>query len=76
VRSALRFWQSLQQFNLPARSNIIYEGGVFKPLQKVDLEEGTKAIVILMPGRILDVARKYRIKVQRDMTSEFVGERR
>ncbi len=53
-----------------------YEGGVFKPLQKVDLEEGTKAIVILMPRRILDVARKYRIKVQRDMTSEFVGERR
>jgi len=66
----------LQQFNLPARSNIIYEGGVFKPLQKVDLEEGTKAIVILMPERILDMARKYRIKVQRDMTSEFVGERR
>ncbi|MGB4086593.1 antitoxin family protein [Methanothrix sp.] len=76
MRSAPRFWQSLQQFNLPARSNIIYEGGVFKPLQKVDLEEGTKAIVILMPERILDMARKYRIKVQRDMTSEFVGERR
>jgi predicted DNA-binding antitoxin AbrB/MazE fold protein len=58
------------------RRSLGYEGGVFKPLQKVDLEEGTKAIVILMPRRILDVARKYRIKVQRDMTSEFVGERR
>lgn len=55
---------------------VIYEGGVFKPLQDIDLQEGTKAIVVLKPGRILDVARRYRIKVQRDVMSEFVGERR
>lgn len=55
---------------------VIYEGGVFKPLQDVDLQEGTKAIVVLKPGRILDVARRYRIKVERDVMSEFVGERR
>jgi predicted DNA-binding antitoxin AbrB/MazE fold protein len=56
--------------------HVIYEGGVFKPLQDVDLREGTEAIVILKPGKILDVAKRYRIKVQRDVMSEFVGERR
>jgi len=55
---------------------VIYEGGVFKPLQDVDLREGTKAIVVLKPGRILDVARRYGIKVEKDVMSEFVGERR
>jgi len=55
---------------------VIYEDGVFKPLQDVDLQEGTKAMVVLKPGRILDVARRHRIKVQRDVMTEFVGERR
>lgn len=55
---------------------VIYEGGVFKPLQDIDLQEGTKAIVVLKPGRILDVAKRYRIKVEQDVMSEFVGERR
>jgi len=44
---------------------VVYEGGVFKPLQDIDLREGTKAIIVLKPGRILDVARRYRIKVER-----------
>ena len=55
---------------------VIYENGVFKPLQDVDLQEGTKATIVLKPGRILDVARRHRIKVQRDVMTEFVGERR
>jgi predicted DNA-binding antitoxin AbrB/MazE fold protein len=55
---------------------VVYEGGVFKPLQDVDLREGTKAFVVLMPGRITNVARRYRIKVDRDVMSEFVEERR
>jgi predicted DNA-binding antitoxin AbrB/MazE fold protein len=55
---------------------VVYEGGVFKPLQDVDLREGTKAFVILKPGRITNVARRYRIKVDRDVMSEFVEERR
>ena len=55
---------------------VIYEDGVFKPLKDIDLKEGTKAVVVLKPGRILDVARRHRIKVQRDVMSEFVGERR
>jgi predicted DNA-binding antitoxin AbrB/MazE fold protein len=55
---------------------VVYEGGVFKPLQNVDLCEGTKAFVILKPGRITNVARRYRIKVDRDAMSEFIQERR
>jgi predicted DNA-binding antitoxin AbrB/MazE fold protein len=38
---------------------VVYEDGVFKPLQHVDLLEGTKAFVILKPGRITNVARRY-----------------
>ena len=55
---------------------VVYEGGVFKPLQDVNLCEGTKAFVILKPGRITNVARRYRIKVDRDAMSEFIQERR
>ncbi len=55
---------------------VVYEGGVFKPLREVDLNEGTKAFVVLKPGRITSVARRYRIKVDQDVMSEFVEERR
>ena len=55
---------------------VVYEGGVFKPLQDVDLREGTKAFVILKPGKITSAARRYRIKVDEDVMSEFVEERR
>jgi len=55
---------------------VVYEGGVFKPLQDVDLREGTRAFVVLKPGKITNVARRYRIKVDRDVMSEFVEERR
>ena len=59
-----------------AKIQVVYEGGVFRPLQDVDLLEGTKAFVILKPGRITNVARRYRIKVDRDVMSEFFEERR
>ncbi len=55
---------------------VVYEDGVFKPLQEVDLREGTKAYVVLKPGRITNIARRYRIKVDRDVMSEFIEERR
>jgi predicted DNA-binding antitoxin AbrB/MazE fold protein len=55
---------------------VVYEGGVFKPLQEVDLRAGTKALVVINPGRIIDVARKYGTKVDRDAMQEFIEERR
>ncbi len=55
---------------------VVYEGGVFKPLQEVDLREGTKAYVVPKPGRITSIARRYRTKVDQDVMSEFIEERR
>ena len=59
-----------------AKIRVVYEGGVFKPLQEIDLREGTKAFVVLKPGRIINVARRFRVKVDRDVMEEFVEERR
>ncbi|MFZ2472582.1 MAG: antitoxin family protein [Methanothrix sp.] len=59
-----------------AKIRVVYKGGVFKPLQEIDLCEGTKAFVVLKPGRIISVARRFRIKVDNDVMEEFVEERR
>jgi len=59
-----------------AKIRVVYEGGVFKPLQEIDLIEGTKAFVVLKPGRIINVARRFRVKVEKDVMEEFVEERR
>ena len=59
-----------------AKIEVVYEGSVFKPLREVDLHEGTKAFVVLKPGRITKIARRYRMKVDRDVMAEFVAERR
>jgi predicted DNA-binding antitoxin AbrB/MazE fold protein len=59
-----------------AKIRVVYEGGVFKPLQEIDLCEGTTAFVVLKPGRITNVARRFRVKVDRDVMEEFVEERR
>jgi predicted DNA-binding antitoxin AbrB/MazE fold protein len=59
-----------------AKIRVVCEGGVFKPLQEIDLCEGTKAFVVLKPGRITSVARRFRIKVDKDVMEEFVEERR
>jgi predicted DNA-binding antitoxin AbrB/MazE fold protein len=59
-----------------SKIRVVYEGGVFKPLQEIDLCEGTKAFVVLKPGRITSVARRFRIKVDKYVMEEFVEERR
>ena len=53
-----------------AKIQVVYEGGVFKPLQDVDLLEGTRAFVVLKPGRITSIARRYRTKVDKDAMSD------
>jgi len=55
---------------------VVYEDGVFKPLQQIELKEGTVALVVLKPGRITDAAKRFRIKVDKDVMREFVEERR
>ncbi len=58
------------------RVKVVYENGVFRPLQEIKLQEGTKAFVVLKAGKITDAARKFRIKVGEDVMQEFIEERR
>lgn len=55
---------------------VVYENGVFKLLRDIKLKEGTKAVVLIKPSKLLEVARKYRVKVEKDVLKEFLEERR
>ncbi|WP_324735243.1 antitoxin AF2212-like protein [Thermococcus sp. SY098] len=56
---------------------VVYEDGVFKPLKRIKLKDGTKGVVIIkLPKRISEIAEKYRIKVKKDVLKEFLEERR
>ncbi|MGC9445436.1 MAG: antitoxin family protein [Candidatus Methanospirareceae archaeon] len=55
---------------------VVYEGGVFKPLKEVKLKEGAKAVVFVRPTGIVRIAREYRMKVNEDVLHEFLSERR
>ncbi|MCK4731193.1 MAG: DUF104 domain-containing protein, partial [Methanophagales archaeon] len=52
------------------------EKGVFKPLKGVNLEEGSKAIVVVKPKGIADILEKFSRKVDKDVLKEFLEERR
>ncbi|GAB6100856.1 antitoxin family protein [Thermococcus atlanticus] len=56
---------------------VVYENGVFRPLKKIKLKEGTRARVILnSPKGLLEIIRKYQKKVDTDVLEEFLEERR
>ena len=55
---------------------VVYEKGVFKPLKETDLEEGTKAVVVVKREGIADILEKFSRKVDSDVLKEFLGERR
>ncbi|RLI77594.1 antitoxin [Archaeoglobales archaeon] len=54
---------------------VVYEDGVFKPLEKVDLKDGERVKVEIKES-LVDKLRKYRIKVDTDALKEFIEERR
>ncbi|AJC71442.1 hypothetical protein X802_04120 [Thermococcus guaymasensis DSM 11113] len=59
------------------RIEVVYRNGVFVPLKKVHLKEGTKGIVVLTRGKeLVEFARKHRKKVQEDVLAVFLEERR
>ncbi|MDD4652774.1 MAG: antitoxin family protein [Methanothrix sp.] len=62
--------------SIDEKVRVVYENGVFKPLKEIKLQEGTKAFVVLKAGKITEAARKFRIKVDKDVMQEFVEERR
>jgi len=55
---------------------VVYENGVFKPVGKADLKEGTKGVVLVRGEGIADILEKYRMKVDRDVLNEFLEDRR
>ena len=55
---------------------VVYENGVFKPLRETDLEDGTKAVVVVRQEGIADILEKFSRKVGRDVLKEFLEERR
>ena len=63
---------------MPKIIEAVYENGVFKPLQKVDLKEGER-VKIKVEKSLYDVVLKYRKyfeSVEEDLTSELLMERR
>ena len=60
---------------MPKVIEVIYENGVFKPLEKVELKEGKK-VRIEIKENIVERLKNYRIKVDRDILKEFIEERR
>ncbi|AIG97963.1 antitoxin family protein [Archaeoglobus fulgidus] len=60
---------------MPKIIEAIYENGVFKPLEKVDLKEGEKIRLRIEEG-IADVIKKFSRKVDQDVLEEFLRERR
>jgi len=54
---------------------VVYEKGVFKPLKRVKLKEGTHGRVVIKMG-IADVIENFSRKVKKDVLQEFLEERR
>lgn len=54
---------------------VVYENGVFKPLKKLKLKEGTHARVIIELG-LADIIERFGEKVEKDALKEFLEERR
>jgi len=55
---------------------VVYEKGIFRPLEDIDLKDGTKAVVVVRPKGIADVLEKFSRKVDTDVLKEFLEERR
>jgi len=72
--SAKVFSSSEKNYGMPKIIEAVYENGVFKPLEKVDLKEGERVRVIA--GNLVERLRKYRVKVDADIVAEFISERR
>ncbi len=61
---------------MPKIIEAIYENGVFKPLEKVNLKEGEKIKLRLEEEGIADIIKRYSRKVNHDALGEFLKERR
>jgi len=63
---------------MPKIIEAVYENGVFKPLQKVDLKEGERVRIRIERRGIYDVIREYRKlfeDIDEDLTEILLRER-
>ncbi len=63
---------------MPKTIEAIYENGVFKPLEKIDLREGER-VRLRVEKSLYDVILRYRKHfedVSEDLTAELISERR
>ena len=72
-----KVFEDLEEFsNMAKVIEAIYEKGVFKPLQKVDLKEGERVKIEIKKETILEKLKRYRVKVDEDVLENFLKERR
>jgi len=58
----------------------VYEGGVLKPLSRLDLPEGSKLIVVIKPSKssrgLVEALRRFEVNIPEVEVERFLEERR
>jgi len=57
----------------------VYEKGIFKPLEKVNMREGEKLKIKIEKSLLFDIVKKYRgyfEDIEEDLSAQLISERR
>ncbi|MGB2727559.1 MAG: antitoxin family protein [Halobacteriota archaeon] len=57
----------------------VYEKGIFKPLEKVNMREGERLKIKIEKSLLFDIVKKYRgyfEDIEEDLTGQLISERR
>ena len=72
-----KVFEDLEEFgNMAKVIEAIYEKGVFKPLQRVDLKEGERVKIEIKKETLLEKLKRYHVKVDEDVLEKFLKESR
>ena len=59
--------------------DVVYEKGIFKPLEKVDLMEGERVKIKIEKSLLFEIVKNYRDyfeDIEDDLTGQLISERR
>jgi len=59
--------------------DVVYEKGIFKPLEKVDLMEGERVKIKIEKSLLFEIVKNYRAyfeDIEDDLTGQLISERR
>ena len=59
--------------------DVVYEKGIFKPLEKVDLMEGERVKIKIEKSLLFEIVKNYRAHfedIEDDLTGQLISERR